>query len=609
MGTYVSPFGNKAAAPTGTSSPTNAPPNSYISPFKGSQYTADYWQKQAANSAAQQQQDAKKKQIQDNLNKSQSDVQKAKDAVLNPGNILGDIGNAVKNFTTGANEKILGGVTKAVVKGVNTVASGFNQNEANKRTDAFLKNTGQVNNQGQAPAASGPNVNRNSGSFKAGSITGSPADLVADAYKSGRNFVQQAIIGGKVAQGSGIDQKAADKLKAFVDQDQKAGKLSKQAADAKRNNIQAEVTKTNAAIAAGEKQTGVKFNQASGVTDLLNTAANATGLDGVAKSLFEKAASLASQRLGRDLSQKEVENLAVQTKNTLPTKPAEPVVTPEPVAPTNENPIRPTEPIATIPNHQAPEPINSLPVGATGEAPTLPTPAVPEGALSPQAAMTPTPELVKPIGEKLPTPPEAPITEPTPVATPTASIEKPVVEPPKEPPVGDTISGNSKRIEQAALEKKLTNTMGDLPQYKSINMKEQSEKALDLVRNDRQKAIDIINGKANAPDGLHPQSIHQALEVIATKEGNGELLTQLAKSHINTELSESAQKLRIAAEREPNSPVEAIRQVRETRIKAAERRSGTTVEKEAANASAAVKKSTRIATKQDLASFIKELTC
>lgn len=170
-------------------------------------------------------------------------------------------------------------------------------------------------------------------------------------------------------------------------------------------------------------------------------------------------------------------------------------------------------------------------------------------------------------------------------------------------------SGNAARIEQVALEKKLTDKMSDLPQYKSINMKEQAKEAADLISTNKQQAIDIIDGKANPPGNLKAQSVHQALEDIAVREGDVELLTKLAKSNVNTELSESAQNLRIAAERDPHSAVEQIRQIRDARAKIAEKRSKTTVSNEAKDIRKKVEAATPKATKQDWNSFVKELTC
>lgn len=180
----------------------------------------------------------------------------------------------------------------------------------------------------------------------------------------------------------------------------------------------------------------------------------------------------------------------------------------------------------------------------------------------------------------------------------------------KEAPLqkGDTISGNSLRIQQKAVEKKLTDNFGDLPQYKSINIKEQAQEAVNLVKNDKQKAIDIIEGKANPEGNLRAQSVHQALEDVATREGDAELLRKLANSHINTELSEGAQRLRIAAERDPHSPVELMRQVKDARIKAA-KKSSDSISKVKSSIKNSVKSVTPKQTKETWDSFISGLEC
>lgn len=186
----------------------------------------------------------------------------------------------------------------------------------------------------------------------------------------------------------------------------------------------------------------------------------------------------------------------------------------------------------------------------------------------------------------------------------------PVVE--KVAPAGSPtkVSGNALRIQQAAVEKNLTNTIGDLPEYATINMKEQADNAVNLVNTDRKLAVDIIEGKANAPGNLRAQSVHQALEKVAIDEGNVELLSKLAKSRVNTELSTSAQNLRIAAERTPNSPVELIRQVRDARIKSAVRRARAKSEAELINKTKAqVRAAVKTPTKQDWATFINSLEC
>lgn len=338
---------------------------------------------------------------------------------------------------------------------------------------------------------------------------------------------------------------------------------------------------------------------------VLGMAAEKAGLGNIAKTVYGKAADAIKTKLGRDLTPGEADTLAQNTKAAVPEPTPQSNLNEAVPAPTVKEPVVGAEvtpkgvvlPETPVPTpHPMQEPIFNA--AKTQIEQKL------GRELTPVEATKLASDTQKVVQEKMPMPQTAP--------EPTGGMVTP-----KETPVpsaalttaGDKVSGNSARIEQNALEKQLTDKMGELPQYKSINMKDQAKQAVDFVNNDRQAAIDVINGKAHPPEGLHPQSVHQALENVAVHEGDGQLLTQLAKSHINTELSQGAQKLRIAAERDPHSAVEQIRQLQDTRTKVAEKRYGTTVAKETAKASDTVAKSTRITTKQDLAQFIKELTC
>lgn len=352
------------------------------------------------------------------------------------------------------------------------------------------------------------------------------------------------------------------------------------------------------------------------VGKVLGLAAEKAGLGTIAKTVFQKAADTAKQRLGRDLTEQEATNLAESTKQAVPEQhaseaesiPAEvqkgadkmqldylnekaktQVLTTGEKTQRNELKVKAAETIpASEPIHPMQEPIFTA-AKAQAEKRL-------GRELTPAETTKLTNDTQKLVQEKFPTEPVTPVPKEVPLSEP-------------KPTEGDTVSGNAARIEQNALEKKLTDKMGDLPQYKSINMKDQAKQAIDLVTNDRQKAIDIIDGKVNPPDGLHAQSVHQALEEVATREGDGQLLTQLAKSHVNTELSEGAQKLRIAAERDPHSAVENIRQIQETRRAVAEKRSGTTVAKETAVIKKTVAATTPKVEKETWASFVESLKC
>jgi hypothetical protein len=419
------------------------------------------------------------------------------------------------------------------------------------------------------------------------------------------------------------------------------------------------------AQSAGKDATASDYLTASGTGAI--TGALLAGLGPIGKVVYKKAAETLSKKLGRDLTPKEATDLVAKTKSTV----NEPVETPVATTPRLDPTIHvgpdalPTEvPIESrVPSTERVGKIDAVPTIKSEISPELKTvpnldtnikivkaadlqlgtdtkgtnidpvqvekykaqiqkgePIDPiivtkdsEGKLFVQDGQHRL-EAARQLGitdiptiEKLPktAPPETVVGKAL-GDMPGAKAWAPAI---PEKPIGDTVSGNARRIEQNAIEKKLTAKFNDLPEYKSIDMKDQAKQALDLVTNDRQKAIDIIEGKANPEGNLKAQSVHQALEEIATKEGDVSLLEKLAKSHINTELSESAQRLRIAAERDPHSAVEAIRQVKESRVKMAEKRARTTIAKETENIRKGVKAKTPVASKQDWASFIQELQC
>lgn len=576
-------------------------------------------------------------------------LQKEQQKKNTPANqFLTGITNAVGNFTAGVNEKVLGGAARTATKAFNMATSGFNNEASNKKTESFLKQTKQINEKGEAPLASGNGINRGSTAFQTGSASGDTIKglVGVDSPEQAYNALNQARISA-LSSNKGANPLAVKNQIEYLGGELKKGKITQDYFNKEKARLESKAGTQTKAIKEAEKVTGTTYAPNAGALDLLMTAANLEGLGAVGKAVFNSAAKAASKRLGRDLTEEEAKNLAAKTKNTVPEKGPQ-----------------------TAPNRQAE--VGSIP-GATIEKPTInvaPTieAPLPKSTESQLPSVNPTIEAPKPVKSFAPLdePTVAKVSElktradttPVPeghtrlyqtkdatdanivsdqyfksadevgnfingradnaelrfIDVPNEQVKsvpgKPTVfKVEQTPPIGDTISGNAARIEARGLEKKLTENMGDLPEYKSINMKEQAQEATDLITNNRQHAIDVIEGKANPPGNLKAQSIHQALEELAIKEGDGELLTKLAKSHVNTELSGSAQNLRIAAERDPNSAVEQIRQIRDARIKAAERRSKTTVKKEAKDITKKVDAATPKATKQDWASFVKELTC
>ncbi len=154
------------------------------------------------------------------------------------------------------------------------------------------------------------------------------------------------------------------------------------------------------------------------------------------------------------------------------------------------------------------------------------------------------------------------------------SVEKPVTEPIKG--TGKTKKrGLSKGVESKAIENKLTEGFGDLPKYEEVNMKDQASKAASIIKNDIEQAKRIAMGEEPAPNGVIPEALFVAVENEAIRTGDVSLLRDLAtRSKLTTEATTMGQRIRTLAERDPESPTGAIKDVLATREKIAQDKLG-----------------------------------
>lgn len=164
-------------------------------------------------------------------------------------------------------------------------------------------------------------------------------------------------------------------------------------------------------------------------------------------------------------------------------------------------------------------------------------------------------------------------------------------------------------VEKKAIEHKLTDSLGDLPQHAKVNMKEQAQFATDLLAKDEQKALDIATGKAEPPSHILPESVYVAVENKALREGNVDILRQLASSTRTGEASVMGQRIRTLGERNQDSPVTMMRQVSEARVKAVETKTGQSVSKNVNKMAKQIDKTIKRPTRQDWASFVNDLRC
>lgn len=167
----------------------------------------------------------------------------------------------------------------------------------------------------------------------------------------------------------------------------------------------------------------------------------------------------------------------------------------------------------------------------------------------------------------------------------------------------------SEGVEAKAMEKKFTEGFEAMRGYETINVKEQVQFASELLQQDPVLAKQIAMGEAAPPHGILPESVFIAVETQALKYGDIETLRALATTSTrSSEASVMGQRLRLLAERNPNSTVSVIESVVRTREKAAEKKlNGKTIEKAKKEIVQEIKK--KITKPKDWASFIESIQC
>lgn len=157
------------------------------------------------------------------------------------------------------------------------------------------------------------------------------------------------------------------------------------------------------------------------------------------------------------------------------------------------------------------------------------------------------------------------------------ALTKPAIEaPPPVVPAGAVKPSKlAHGVEEKAIANKLTEGFEGKTEYATVNVAQQARAAADLLRIDRQRAINVAMGHEPPPEGLLPESMFVAVENHATETKNVALLRDLAtSSSLTGEASGMGQRIRMLAERNPNSAVAAIQEVARTRESAAVRRFG-----------------------------------
>lgn len=132
----------------------------------------------------------------------------------------------------------------------------------------------------------------------------------------------------------------------------------------------------------------------------------------------------------------------------------------------------------------------------------------------------------------------------------------------------DRTHGLSRSVEEKAIENQLVDNLGELPEYASLNMKDEAQKAINFKDSDWQKAVRVAKGHEEAPEGVHPIAVFMAVEKEAQERGDVNLIRDLAFSELRKRVTQAAQDLRILRDRSrlDTSAVDRLQDVVDYRI-------------------------------------------
>lgn len=181
---------------------------------------------------------------------------------------------------------------------------------------------------------------------------------------------------------------------------------------------------------------------------------------------------------------------------------------------------------------------------------------------------------------------------------------------------GTKTSKIAKDIEAKAIEKGLTAKFKDLASFDPKTVKDQAERIGALMKEDMSRARNIVRGNEPLPEGMSGTYFLKAMEDRAMATGDGKLLQDLASSPLTKETSIHAQELRMAAERDPDSPLKRAEEIQKAREKAAEVKTGKKIDdaksdivkEEGKKMNEAIKKA-RTTARVPWDEFVKSITC
>lgn len=122
-----------------------------------------------------------------------------------------------------------------------------------------------------------------------------------------------------------------------------------------------------------------------------------------------------------------------------------------------------------------------------------------------------------------------------------------------------------KSIEAKAIEAKLTQGYSKVAGYDPITIKEQSDRAADLINSNLETARQVIRGEEPLPEGLRGTALVTAMEEYLDNHPSEDMAYELANSPLVSATSAAAQEMRLAAERDPDSATAKLQEIKRAR--------------------------------------------
>ena len=173
--------------------------------------------------------------------------------------------------------------------------------------------------------------------------------------------------------------------------------------------------------------------------------------------------------------------------------------------------------------------------------------------------------------------------------------------------------GLSKSVETDAIHKGLVEDLGDLPTYQTRDMKEVANKVSEFIGKDPVLAKRIALGEVPEQGGIRSQEMFTGLKIKAEIDGDVNMLRDLALSDKATALAtELGQRVKALDSNSPDSPVDAIREVKKAREEAVKSKiKKDDISSEKKKIVKEIKKETKKAapTKETWESFIRSIQC